>query len=143
MIRLWRSLMFCFAAARLCEAALVDYVNPLRGSNAGGAYSYGATVPAVSLPFGFTFYTPMTNIGSGWKYSYQATTIQGFGISHVASPWIGDWGALQVMATTGAALLTPDERASKFSHDVLRFHFARFIKRHAAVFQNHFGHHRG
>jgi hypothetical protein len=39
------------------QAALVDYANPLRGSNAGGAYSYGATVPAVSLLFGFAFYT--------------------------------------------------------------------------------------
>lgn len=109
--------VFYFNAAQIGHAALVDYVNPLRGSNANGGYSYGATVPAVSVPFGFTFYTPMTDIGSGWKYSYQASSIQGFGISHVASPWIGDWGAMQVMATTGAVSLAPDQRASKFSHD--------------------------
>jgi predicted alpha-1,2-mannosidase len=109
--------IFWFALVPIVQAALVDYVNPLRGSNAGGAYSYGATVPAVSLPFGFTFYTPMTNIASGWKYSYQASSIQGFGVSHIASPWIGDWGAMQVMATTGGVPLAPELRASAFSHE--------------------------
>ncbi|MDB5103143.1 MAG: alpha,2-mannosidase [Fibrobacteres bacterium] len=111
------AMVSCLVPAGPCRAALVDYVNPLRGTNAGGAYSYGATVPAVSMPFGFTFYTPMTDIASGWKYSYQAASIQGFGVSHVASPWIGDWGAMQIMATKGGASLAPADRASKFSHD--------------------------
>lgn len=99
------------------SAALLDFVNPLRGSNSNFNFSYGATVPAVSLPFGFTFYTPMTNIGSGWKYEYNSNSIQGFGISHIPSPWIGDWGAMQIMATTSTVPLSPTDRASQFSHD--------------------------
>jgi predicted alpha-1,2-mannosidase len=111
------ALMSYFHFGGESRAALVDYANPLRGTNANGGYSYGATVPAVSVPFAFSFYSPMTDISSGWRYSYQASSIQGIGITHIASPWIGDWGAMQIMATTGGVPLAPDQRASRFSHD--------------------------
>jgi predicted alpha-1,2-mannosidase len=96
---------------------LSDSVNTLRGSNSSRDYSHGNTFPAVALPFGFNFWTPVTEGNSTrWLYRYSSQTIQGFGVSHEPSPWIGDHGSLQVMPMTGKLRVTPRARASLFSH---------------------------
>ncbi|GIF22845.1 putative alpha-1,2-mannosidase [Actinoplanes tereljensis] len=96
---------------------LSDLVDTRRGSNSDSSYSRGNTFPGTTVPNGFNFWTPITNGNNdGWLYQYSATTVQGFGISHEPSPWIGDYGALQVMPMTGAVKTTPDARKSTFSH---------------------------
>ena len=96
---------------------LSDYVDTRRGSNSSFSYSHGNTFPGSTVPNGFNFWTPVTNGNSdSWLYQYSATTVQGFAISHQPSPWIGDYGQLQVMPMTGAVKSTPDSRKSTFSH---------------------------
>src|SRR4051812_7972508 len=94
------------------EARLADYVNTLRGSNSAPGYSRGNTFPAVTLPFGFNFWTPVTDANSErWLYTYTDAKLNGFAVSHEPSPWIADHGALQIMPMTGTLKVDAGERA--------------------------------
>src|SRR3546814_4362019 len=54
------------------QTALVDYVNPLMGTDSSYRLSYGNTYPAVAVPFGMNSWTPVTGEpGSGWGYTYD------------------------------------------------------------------------
>jgi len=109
---------------------LSDCVNTLRGSDSTRDFSYGNTFPAVALPFGFNFWTAITEGNSDrWLYNYRTPTIKGFAVSHEPSPWIGDHGSIQVMPMSGELRLSPDDRASAFSHtsEIARAHYYRVI----------------
>jgi predicted alpha-1,2-mannosidase len=75
-----------------------DLVDTRRGTHSSGAYSRGNTVPAVAVPNGFTMWVPLTDASSAsWLYSWAAHNgpdnrprLQGVGISHEPSPWMGD-----------------------------------------------------
>ncbi|MER7281242.1 GH92 family glycosyl hydrolase [Dactylosporangium sp. NPDC000244] len=110
----------------ITAGTLADYVDTRRGSNSDSGYSHGNTFPGATVPNGFNFWTPVTNGNSdNWLYQWNATTIQGFAISHEPSPWIGDYGQLQVMPMTGGVKTAPDARRSTFSHagEVARAHY--------------------
>jgi len=117
----------CLFVAGGAEAALSDYVNTLRGTShvdgngaiaSEAAYSRGNTVPAATRPFGFNFWTPVTNANySGWPYVYSDTSILGFACSHQPSVWAGDIAFFQVMPEVGNAIVTDQAgRAQAFSH---------------------------
>ena len=106
---------------------LSDYVNPLRGTNSTGSFSRGLTVPAVTVPNGFNYYTPVTNTRSNAPYFYQLSdsknTMAHFEITHIASNWVGGWGSWQFMANTSVdssaasySSLSSTARAASFSH---------------------------
>ncbi|MEN0129193.1 MAG: GH92 family glycosyl hydrolase [Brevundimonas sp.] len=96
---------------------LSSYVDTRRGSNSSGSYSRGNTFPGTTVPNGFNFWTPVTNGNAdNWLYEWNKSTVQGFAISHEPSPWIGDYGQLQIMPMTGGVKSTPDARKSSFSH---------------------------
>ncbi len=60
-------------------ADLVDYVNPLMGSDSKYELSNGNTYPAIALPWGMNTWTPQTGkMGDGWQYTYSANQIRGF-----------------------------------------------------------------
>ncbi|MFC8799928.1 GH92 family glycosyl hydrolase [Promicromonospora sp. NPDC057138] len=75
-----------------------DLVDTRRGTHSSGAYSRGNTVPAAAVPNGFTMWVPLTDASSDrWLYSWAAHNgpdnrprLQGVGISHEPSPWMGD-----------------------------------------------------
>jgi hypothetical protein len=48
-----------------------DFVDTRRGTNSNDRYSRGNNFPAVALPHGFNFWTPVTDAGSNWIYQYQ------------------------------------------------------------------------
>lgn len=113
-----------------------DYVNTLRGTShvdgsgnvaAEVAYSRGNTVPAATRPFGFNFWTPVTNPGySGWPYVYSDTSILGFACSHQPSAWGGDVAHFLVMPEIGSVPVTDEAaRAAPFSHanETARAHY--------------------
>ena len=80
-----------FANAQRIEnnGGLVDYVNPLVGTDSDFALSNGNTYPAIALPWGMNFWTPQTNKnGNGWGYMYDDYKIRGFKQTHQPSPWI-------------------------------------------------------
>jgi len=96
---------------------LVDYVNPLVGTESSYALSNGNTYPAVAVPWGMNFWTPQTGLmGHGWAYTYQSEEIVGIKQTHQPSPWINDYGAFSLMALTGELKVDQMDRASGFSH---------------------------
>ena len=99
------------------EQNLVDFVNPLMGTDSDYSLSNGNTYPAIALPWGMNFWTPQTgDMGNGWCYTYDAKKIRGIKQTHQPSPWINDYAAFSLMAVTGDLKFKEDERASWFSH---------------------------
>jgi len=100
------------------RTTLVNYVNPLVGTESKYEFSNGNTYPAVACPFGMTAWTPVTGeFGDGWIYQYQKDSLKGIKATHQPSPWIGDYGDFSIMPMTGEAVFAWKKRASSFSHD--------------------------
>ena len=96
---------------------LVQYVNPLMGTDSEFSLSNGNTYPAIAVPWGMNFWTPMTSkMGDGWTYKYDENKIRGIKQTHQPSPWINDYAAFSLMAITGELKYQEEERASWFSH---------------------------
>lgn len=96
---------------------LVDYINPLMGTDSKPDLSNGNTYPAIALPWGMNTWTPQTGkMGDGWQYTYNADKIRGFKQTHQPSPWMNDYGQFAIMPVTGHLRFDQDERASWFSH---------------------------
>ena len=99
------------------NANLADLVNPLMGTDSDFSLSTGNTYPAVAMPWGMNFWSPQTGkMASGWMYSYDDKKIVGIKQTHQPSPWINDYAAFSLMATTGREVFKESERASWFSH---------------------------
>ena len=97
--------------------SLTDLVNPLMGTDSKFSLSNGNTYPAIALPWGMNFWTPMTApMGDGWTYKYDDDKIRGIKQTHQPSPWLNDYAAFSMMAVTGPLKFHEDERASWFSH---------------------------
>ncbi len=95
----------------------VEMVNTLMGTDSEFSLSNGNTYPAIALPWGMNFWTPMTSkMGDGWTYKYDENKIRGIKQTHQPSPWINDYAAFSLMAATGELKYQEDERASWFSH---------------------------
>jgi predicted alpha-1,2-mannosidase len=95
----------------------VELVNPLMGTDSEYQLSNGNTYPAIALPWGMNFWTPQTRVmGNGWSYTYNDHKIMGIKQTHQPSPWINDYAAFSLMATTGTVRYDEKERASWFSH---------------------------
>ena len=104
----------------------VDLVNPLMGTDSEFSLSNGNTYPAIAVPWGMNFWTPMTNaMGDGWTYQYDAYKIRGFKQTHQPSPWINDYAAFSLMPITGSLVYEEEERASWFSHkaEIVKPHY--------------------
>ncbi|WP_088323403.1 GH92 family glycosyl hydrolase [Polaribacter tangerinus] len=97
--------------------SLVDFVNPLMGTDSKYSLSNGNTYPAIATPWGMNFWTPMTSkMGDGWTYKYNENKIRGIKQTHQPSPWINDYAAFSLMAVTGKLKFNEKERQSWFSH---------------------------
>jgi hypothetical protein len=102
----------------------VAWVDTRRGTNASGDFSRGNNLPITAWPNGFAFFTPMTDARTlRWPYQYQRANdaqnrprLQGVGVSHQPSPWMGDRNQLIMMPLTGSDA-TPAGRSLAFDHD--------------------------
>ncbi|MCB0631788.1 MAG: GH92 family glycosyl hydrolase [Lewinella sp.] len=95
----------------------VELVNPLMGTDSDFSLSNGNTYPAIALPWGMNFWTPMTSkMGDGWTYKYDENKIRGIKQTHQPSPWINDYAAFSLMPVTGEMKFREEDRASWFSH---------------------------
>lgn len=104
--------MSAFAARNV-----VDYANPLMGTDSKMSLSNGNTVPSVALPWGMNQWIPQTGaMGDGWSYTYNADKIRGFKQTHRPSPWINDFGQFSIMPMTRGLKVNEERRASWFSH---------------------------
>lgn len=96
---------------------LVQYANTLQGTNSDFGLSRGNTFPATAMPYGVHEWSPQTGKnGDGFKYTYSADKIRGFGQAHQCSPWVSDYGVYTLMPEVGTLEVNEEKRASKFSH---------------------------
>ena len=94
-----------------------DYVSTLTGTLSHHAFSTGNTYPAIAMPWGMNFWTPVTGrMGDGWAYRYDQNIIRGLKQTHQPSPWINDYGQFAIMPVRDASDADEDSRASWFSH---------------------------
>lgn len=115
------------APAALDTSSPTYAVDIRRGTNSSGSFSRGNNLPISAVPNGFTFFTPLTDANSDrWEYHYQAGNnsqnrplLQGLGISHEPSPWMGDRNQMSVMPsiTQGVPTGSASGRAIAFDHD--------------------------
>ena len=85
--------------------SLVDLANPLMGTDSEFKLSNGNTYPAIAVPWGMNFWSPMTSDHkNGWFYAYDAYQINGIRQTHQPSPWIGDYAAFSLMEATSSVL---------------------------------------
>ena len=121
----------CVEAQQEKDLFLVDYVNPLIGTDSKKEFSNGNTYPAIATPFGMNFWTPMTaEMGNGWTYNYNDNQIRGIKQTHQPSPWLNDYAAFSLMAVTGELKFQEDERESWFSHKaefVKPYHYSVYL----------------
>jgi len=113
---LW-ALPFSWVVAADSAEELVDYVNPLIGTDGLGT-QYGGMVPGVTHPFGMTQWLPMTrkNEISRCPYNYHDSFIQGFIGSHQPAIWMGDYGQVSMMPGVGSVVVEWDKRKQVFFH---------------------------
>ena len=109
-------------------ASLANYVDTRRGTLSSGSFSRGNNIPATAVPNGFNFWVPMTNAASqSWLYEYHKANnannkpvLQGLGISHEPSPWMGDRNQLAFLPAVGPATGAPTgtlaQRGLEFDH---------------------------
>lgn len=111
------SLSLHLSAQSLPNNDLADYINPLVGTDSKYELSTGNTYPAIALPWGMNFWTPQTNkMGNGWGYQYGSNKLRGFKQTHQPSPWINDYGAFSLFATTEELVFDENKRESWYSH---------------------------
>ena len=101
-------------------ASVVDYVNPLIGTDAHGHVYPGATVP-----FGMVQLSPDTR-DNGWDgcagYHYSDASILGFSHNHLTGTGCPDLGNILLMPTVGDVKLVPGAKPgegyqTRFSHE--------------------------
>ena len=118
--------LLIFPLGVIAQEDLVQYANPLMGTDSDFSLSNGNTYPAIATPWGMNFWTAMTSkMGDGWTYKYDENRIRGFKQTHQPSPWINDYAAFSFMPVTGKLVFKEEERQSWFSHkaEVVQPHY--------------------
>ena len=99
------------------ERRLVDYVNPMVGTD-----FTGHTFPGATAPFGMVQLSPDTRMDT-WEgcsgYHYSDDTIIGFSHTHLSGTGVLDYGDVLLMPVTSyeADSLNRELYQSRFSHD--------------------------
>ena len=120
------------AAARAAVAP-VDCVNPLSGTNGDSNFSRGNTIPASTLPFGMTTWSPQTDGSTSSFYTMKERRFEGMRATHQPSIWIRDYGDFTVMPVVGGTAGSSRELASAFTHEkemALPYYYAATLDRY-------------
>ncbi|MEK4516158.1 GH92 family glycosyl hydrolase [Paenibacillus sp. FSL H8-0122] len=100
---------------------LVDYVNPMQGTESDFRYSNGNTLPLTAMPFGMAAWCPQTHEAGGtWFFHPRHRHLEGIRLTHQPSPWIGDYGHLTLLPQSGPLLLSPGARSSSFKPEEMQ-----------------------
>jgi predicted alpha-1,2-mannosidase len=122
-----------FLSAQLTAQNLLQYVQPLSGtapattisaikhSEAGGTETNANTIPAVTLPFAMTQWTPQTRqteIKCQPPYFYKDNMLSGFRGTHwLSGSCTQDYGSFTIMPVVGKLKTDVKEYAVPFSHN--------------------------
>ena len=88
-------------------------VNPLMGTDSCRRYSRGNTLPLVQMPWGMAAFVPQTDSSRGnWFFRPADRSLEGIRCTHLASPWMKDYGFFCMLPQGEDAYFTPDDRWS-------------------------------
>ncbi|MBB4222952.1 GH92 family glycosyl hydrolase [Variovorax guangxiensis] len=126
--------------AAFARQPLANYVNIMRGANSSGDFTRGNTFPAIAVPFGFNFWTPINRNDNNWFYQFHTSTgetsdgaliktIHAFATVHEPSPWIGNRQSLAIMPIGDLGRLNPENRGQTYSRakEVAHAHYYSVI----------------
>jgi len=104
------------AAAAAGPAPVTDpaaLVNPLIGTSGGVN-----TFPGPDMPFGMIQWSPDTSPSrpDGGGYSYTASSVSGFSLTHLSGPGCDAFGDVPILPTVGAIGDSPGSATESFSH---------------------------
>ncbi len=121
---------------------LLDYVNPLQGTDSTFEFSNGNTLPLISLPFASTSWSPQTesrnDYAANFYFSPRAKKLQGMRATRQPSPWIGDYGHFTIMPQAGVLFPGARERASvyRLENSIIKPHyFKTWLERYRTTFE--------
>ncbi len=103
---------------KVAEKESVEFINSFIGSTGPSESDYGGTIPSVAPPFAMTQWCAMTreNYISQNPYNYKDSSVIGFIGTHQPAIWMGDYGYVSFLPSTGNVKISANERALKFSH---------------------------
>lgn len=107
------------SCTRNIESDNLKYVNSFIGSTGATESDYGGTIPSVAPPFAMTQWCAMTreNYISQNPYNYKDTAIIGFIGTHQPAIWMGDYGFVSFLPSSGDIQISPVNRKLKFNHN--------------------------
>lgn len=101
-------------AHAMMPARLIDFVNPLQGTDSTPLFSRGNTLPIVAMPFGMAHWTLQSSDQGGWFFQPHDERLQGIRCTHQLSPWLSDYGFATILPFSGDASPEPSSRASSY-----------------------------
>ena len=99
------------------EEDSLKYINSFIGSTGPTDSDYGGTIPSVAPPFAMTQWCAMTreNYISQNPYNFKDSTLIGFIGTHQPAIWMGDYGFVSFLPSSGAVKISAKERALKLN----------------------------
>lgn len=94
--------------------ALVEYVNPLQGTDSTSLFSRGNTLPIVAVPFAMAHWALQSSDESPWFFQPHDLRVQGIRCTHQLSPWLGDYAHATFLPFNGEPSPEPAGRASSY-----------------------------
>jgi predicted alpha-1,2-mannosidase len=116
---------------------LVDWVNPLQGTDSVLTFSHGNSLPLVGTPSAMTSWSLQT-AEDPWFFHPRLRQLQGVRATRQPSPWIGDYGHFVLMPQTGRRMLPAGSRSSgyRIEHSVIRPHYLKvFLGRYETLLE--------
>lgn len=100
---------------------LLDYVNPLQGTNSQYNLSHGNCLPAIAMPWGMNLWSPQNHQDNAWYFRYGHPMIDGIRLTHQPSPWMNDFAQVALMPQIGPLRPQTGARASSYRVDRATF----------------------
>ena len=102
------------AAPNATGRPLVDWVNPLQGTDSTMPFSRGNTMPIVAVPFAMAHWALQSSHNSPWFFQPHDQRLQGIRCTHQLAVWLGDYGHATFMPFSGNPSPEPVARASSY-----------------------------
>ena len=96
----------------------IDLVNIKMGTHSVNKRSYGNTNPLTARHFGMNHFFPQTREDRGWLYHPDDVRTVGLRLTHIPSPWIGDYANLVMCPTAGNTFGAQTGKGYESSFDV-------------------------
>jgi predicted alpha-1,2-mannosidase len=94
--------------------ALVEWANPLQGTDSTSLFSRGNTLPIVAVPFAMAHWALQSSDKNSWFFQLQDERLQGIRCTHQLSPWLGDYGYATFLPFNGDPSPEAASRASSY-----------------------------